>query len=639
MAGLNWQPSGSSLVEAFRLRVSLGVSGFIALLLLVSQLGMPRAFAAGASYLPDCNDPDAHEIACVEPTKALIEQLYNEGYPYYIGHAEPTTEFFSTAGLSGSNMKWKFVLPATDPAPTQNGSSVANFELYVALWMGLDLCDPNSFPYGSCVADSDTNNPATAGSGFLELQFYPPGLNLSSTQWSVRLHINTFENNTPTQVMNCEEPTTEAYVTTNGMVGGTALLMNTGDTIIVTIHDTVNGLETDVDDVTTATTGFMVASAANGFVHNANTTDCTTTGFDFHPMFQTAAPGQVVPWATLGPNVAFDFEIGHFELCGDAACSTLPDGTDSDDVGCMTVRGIGGCFGSDLDHDGTPYLADWANGSASFPGSLVLGNATDNGVGPLSTSASSPGTYVQPYGTIKFATTEATTGSFYPFWSQAGTGTSCRFNFGNDIPSTTTNDFGQRAQYGTTITNPCGPPSFILNSEKVQIARSTSSSNADLVNLGLTFTDNGIASTCNSGNDALTSGIMASLFAGSCLDLMGSGLLLDLDPFAIHMVDGQSYGTFYQSDPPDTLQQSGETIAARIVTQPTPGGACGKWILNVEVGGLDTTTLGLGGGNPFALMLTDADAAFGCFDIDNAIVGNQLDPPRKVRRGARRGRR
>ena len=35
----------------------------------------------------------------------------------------------------------------------------------------------------------------------------------------------------------------------------------------------------------------------------------------------------------------------------------LPDG-DTDDTGCQTVRGIGGCFGSDLDHDGTSYQAD-----------------------------------------------------------------------------------------------------------------------------------------------------------------------------------------------------------------------------------------------------------------------------------------
>jgi len=66
-------------------------------------------------------------------------------------------------------------LPATDPSPTQNGSSVANFELYSAFWIGLALCDPNSNPFGPCTPVSDANNSATAGAAFLELQFYPPG--------------------------------------------------------------------------------------------------------------------------------------------------------------------------------------------------------------------------------------------------------------------------------------------------------------------------------------------------------------------------------------------------------------------------------------------------------------------------------
>jgi hypothetical protein len=71
---------------------------------------------------------------------------------------------------------------------------------------------------------------------------------------------------------------------------------------------------------------------------------------------------------------------------------------------------------------------------------------------------------------------------------------------------------------------------------------------------------------------------------------------------------------------------------------PTP--ACGEWTLNLEVTGLDTSSyaLGLGGTNPFALVLTTTDGDFaGCFDITNAITGNQIDPPtRTVRRGVRR---
>ncbi|HET7505590.1 MAG TPA: Ig-like domain repeat protein, partial [Kofleriaceae bacterium] len=53
--------------------------------------------------------------------------------------------------------------------------------------------------------------------------------------------------------------------------------------------------------------------------------------------------------------------------------------------------------------------------------------------------------------------TESTATGFYPFFTQASAGTACRFNFGNTIPGVTTNDFGQAAQYGTTIDNPCAP--------------------------------------------------------------------------------------------------------------------------------------------------------------------------------------
>lgn len=471
-----------ALIRALRQRGILVLAGFITLFSLAIS---PRAFGeTDASYEPDCNDPDAHDVNCLEPTQAIIQEARASGYPYYIGHAEPTVEFFSTVGTSGNNMQWKFQLPATEPSPTQDGSRVANFELYSVFWLGLALCDPNSNPFGACNATSDLNNPSTAGAAFLELQFDPPGFSCgSNTQWCVRLHINTLQNKNAFQRMNCLEPTTQQFVTTDGTPGGPKLTMSNGDSILVTIHDTVNGLETDVSDLTNGATGSMVASGANGFVHNANQTDCSTTPFDFHAMYATASPGQVVPWAGLKPNVSFDFEIGHFELCGNASCSTLPDGGDEGTcsvttsklcssngdcpvgeicnvqtvASCGTVRGIGGCSDSDLDHDGTSYQADWPDGTAAHPATLILGSPDDRGVGPLSTSTTSTSNYDEGYNRIKFATTETTAAPFYPFYSQAGTGPACRFNFGNDIPGTTTNDFGKAAQYGTTINNPCLP--------------------------------------------------------------------------------------------------------------------------------------------------------------------------------------
>jgi hypothetical protein len=85
------------------------------------------------------------------------------------------------------------------------------------------------------------------------------------------------------------------------------------------------------------------------------------------------------------------------------------------------------------------------------------------------------------------------------------------------------------------------------------------------------------------------------------------------------------------------LQQPTEQVSARLVALPTPTGACGKWTLNLEVSGLNTPAVGLGGGNPFALLITDFVDATACFDVTNAIVGTQTPPPpHGVRRRVRR---
>jgi hypothetical protein len=173
---------------------------------------------------------------------------------------------------------------------------------------------------------------------------------------------------------------------------------------------------------------------------------------------------------------------------------------------------------------------------------------------------------------------------------------------------------------------------FALNSEKIQIARSSNPS-SDQVNMALTFTHLPDL-VCDAADDALHAGIMVQLFAGSCDDLMGTGLALNLNPFVVRTVAGKSYGTLFQKSP---TVPSPETVSARIVTLATPEDTCGKWTLNVEVAGLNTGALGLGGTNPFALELTDSDLhGFGCFDITDAIVGSQIPTPSKVRRGVRR---
>jgi polymorphic membrane protein len=196
-----------------------------------------------------------------------------------------------------------------------------------------------------------------------------------------------------------------------------------------------------------------------------------------------------------------------------------------------------------------------------------------------------------------------------------------------------------------------GRITVLPGSEKTQIARPTTSSDSDQVNMAFTFLDRGspvlddtapIPLRCDAGNDALN-GINVDLFEGTCADLATAtgGLLLHLSPFVKHTISGHSYGTIFQSDPPDMLQQTAETVLARIVPSETPWEeVCGEWTINIEVAGLDTATLGLGDSNPFALVVEDGDKNEGCFDITNAVVGPQIPPPtRKVRRGVRRGRR
>ncbi len=70
--------------------------------------------------------------------------------------------------------------------------------------------------------------------------------------------------------------------------------------------------------MTTGKSGFMVASASNGFA----TTDigtCNGTPNTFHAKYNTAKQGNQVPWAALEGGVLMQQEIGHFEVCNSVA--------------------------------------------------------------------------------------------------------------------------------------------------------------------------------------------------------------------------------------------------------------------------------------------------------------------------------
>src|SRR5438445_3226857 len=136
----------------------------------------------------DCNgwSPTYASVApammmrCVDPLEKYGGQttrFYDNGH--YVGHDEPSTKFISSSPQSGNTMTYLMQL-STDPAATPTTSPTASptvsdyAELSVAPWFGLPICDPSSYPQGSCAADSDSNT-AAAGDAFMELQFYPPG--------------------------------------------------------------------------------------------------------------------------------------------------------------------------------------------------------------------------------------------------------------------------------------------------------------------------------------------------------------------------------------------------------------------------------------------------------------------------------
>jgi hypothetical protein len=398
----------------------------------------------------------------------------------YIGHDEPSIGFYSNAPDSGSNMQWEITLRRERPLP-----ATQTFENQITFWFGLALCDPGSFPNGPCIPASDANDPNKAGSAFMEMQFYPPGMPPFITQiscdlkhWCASLHINSLEVMSNGRLNpNCTETTNFAFIQRNGVPTGPAgpvsateasftpnnqtLLMNQGDRLRITIKDTKNGVMTRIDDLTTGDSGFMVASAQNGY-QSLDRDTCAPTNFDFHPEFNTAKFGNFVPWAALQANVNFSSEIGHFELGANG------DG-DDDDQPCFPGPTVAGCLafaqGGDIDFDGTSYIADWPDGTRNNATSLAIRSAVGNGIGPVSWSRSQ-GEYTRPYRQVQFETvvlaSESTCNpdgsgcvvpppgaSFYPFYSlKRDDGGGCEMQFGN-LTGRGFDTFGGTAQYGT----------------------------------------------------------------------------------------------------------------------------------------------------------------------------------------------
>ena len=449
----------------------------------------------------------------------------------YTGHDEPSLVFYSNKAGSGNSNHYLIQLPKDPPKqPTQDGTGgTFNFQLHPAFWFGMAMCDTQSAPNpGSttlpCTPNSDTNifdssDPADPkyigkhpGTAFMEMQFYPPGWVLwpsgnscDATRWCAALNIDSYSQNLNTgQALNdtCANITgveyvNFAFITKNGVpiappnpVESTlatftvdptkVLLMNSGDIISLVMHDTPQGLLVLLVDLTTGQKGSMIASAANGFgqvqFNPAPSTACVNIPYDFHPMYSTSSEHTRVPWTAHSYNIGFSDEIGHFEYCKTADCSTGGDDTTgpSDDFFCLPASAssripIGGCTFTDFDFDGVPYQKVWPGTSgnvfqdfAFHPQPVRFTSPTFNGFSNydrVAFEADLPRIEAPDSGGICDRTTGANCvnpppgANFYPFFSTASFWDFCYWQLGGDHIPGTSNDFGgsSTSEFGSLL--------------------------------------------------------------------------------------------------------------------------------------------------------------------------------------------
>ena len=108
--------------------------------------------------------------------------------------------------------------------------------------------------------------------------------------------------------------------------------MNSGDRIQVTMHDTPQGLRTDLVDLDTGQRGSMTASPANGFAqlkYDPTGSSCQEIPYAFHPMYSTSSEKTRVIWAAHSNAIGFTDEIGHFQNCNGAAVPATSFGVDA----------------------------------------------------------------------------------------------------------------------------------------------------------------------------------------------------------------------------------------------------------------------------------------------------------------------
>jgi hypothetical protein len=192
-------------------------------------------------------------------------------------------------------------------------------------------------------------------------------------------------------------------------------------------------------------------------------------------MYATSSEHTRVVWAAHSYNIAFSDEIGHWEYCGDANCSTADN--DFDDLcfpGSMSsLIPIGGCTDSDIDFDGVSYQATWPGTIHAF--------GQDKKVHPSPIRFSSPkflptgGGPAQDYNRVAFETNlpriefatsppcNRSTGAncvnppvgatFYPIFTTTGNPNDCEWQLGGPNLPGTKDTFGgtSSVEYGQLL--------------------------------------------------------------------------------------------------------------------------------------------------------------------------------------------
>jgi len=519
----------SKLSILFSLLTILAVAGGFA----VSGALRGNATSARAASSPMHIDCSTGRPTCTEVYDS--EAVF--GQDVYVGHDEPSTLFYSNVPGSGNRMRYQLTLPS-DPSPSLAGQpGVAyNFQLHPAFWFGMAMCDTQSYPeqVSTCTPDSDSNivdpavSPNHPGTAFMEMQFYPPGWVLwpggnscDSTKWCAALNIDSLSQNSVTGAAGaCTglvgiEPVNFAFITKSGHPQPSSppnpldatintftpnpsadLFMNSGDKLVVTMHDTAHGLQIVINDQTTHQTGSMTSSAANGFGQVPFTGPCNNIPYDFHPMYSTSSEMTRVTWAAHSYNIAFADEIGHFDYCNGAPVPSTPFGTscpggntegvpndhestDSDDTGCFpatesSLVPVQGCLGTNEGFDGVPYQPLWPDGNTTLHPTSILFTSPLTGssynvkynrmafeadLPRIETNGASSSPYLcdrttGQYCTLIPNTDDGLPAAFYPFFSirnvSSGGSDPCVWQIGNHIPGSK-NDFGQNQQYGTLL--------------------------------------------------------------------------------------------------------------------------------------------------------------------------------------------